>query len=142
MQPVQGPPVVGPQRRRLVVLAVAIAVLGAAIAVAVLTLPSSSDDDSARSRPHGVALIQGEALQSASCEDWLTGSARDREDIVAALEYDTSGPTPYGPASTLPAPEAHRLFDRACAKPYARGFLLYQLYTRAAAFRRTPERFQ
>ena len=141
MQPVQGPPVVGPQRRRLVGLAVAIAVLGAAIAVAVLTLPGSSRDDE-RARPHGVALIQGKKLQSASCEDWLAGSARDREDIVAALEYDTGGPTPYGPASTLPAPEAHRLFDRACAKPYARGFLLYQLYTRAAAFRRTPERFQ
>ena len=139
MQPVQGPPVVG--RRRWLPVAVAIAVLGAAIAAAVLTLPGSSRDDE-RVRPHGVALIQGEALQSASCEDWLAGSARDREDIVAALEYDTGGPTPYGPASTLPAPEAHRLFDRACAKPYARGFLLYQLYTRAAAFRRTPERFQ
>lgn len=35
---------------------------------------------------------------------------------------------------------AHELFDRACSRYYARGFLLYEMYTRAAAFHETPQR--
>jgi hypothetical protein len=87
-----------------------------------------------------VALIGGKALQSARCRQWQGGTAPERDAVVAALAAVVGGPTPYGPASTLPAAEAHRLFDRACARRYARGFLLYELYTRAAAFHATPQR--
>jgi hypothetical protein len=75
-------------------------------------------------------------LQSARCRQWRRASRHERDAAVATLAALVGGPTPYGPGSTLPADDAHRLFDRACARHYARGFLLYELYTRAAAFHR------
>ena len=46
------------------------------------------------------------------------------------------GPTTSGgPATALSDTEARTLFQRTCAHPYARWFLLYELYTRAAGFR-------
>ena len=41
----------------------------------------------------------------------------------------------------LPDDKAVKLFDRACKQTYARGFKLYKLYNRAAAFSapRKPE---
>jgi hypothetical protein len=83
-----------------------------------------------------VALIGGKALQSARCREWRRGSARQRAAIVSTLQLVVGGPTPYGQASSLPAADATALFDRACSRSYARSFLLYELYTRAAAFHR------
>jgi hypothetical protein len=86
-----------------------------------------------------VALIAGKALQSARCTQWRRGSARQRAAIVSTLQVVVGGPTPYGQASALPPDDATALFNRACSRYYARSFLLYELYTRAAAFhRRAP----
>jgi hypothetical protein len=86
-----------------------------------------------------VALIDGKALQSARCTQWRRGSGRQRAAIVSTLQAVVGGPTPYGQASSLPPADATALFDRACSRAYARSFLLYELYTRAAAFhRRAP----
>jgi hypothetical protein len=86
-----------------------------------------------------VALIDGKALQSARCSQWQRGSARERAAIVSTLQAVVGGPTPYGQASALPPADATALFDRACSRAYAKSFLLYELYTRAAAFhRRAP----
>ena len=81
-----------------------------------------------------VALIGGKALQSARCRQWKRAPARERAAIVSTLQVVVGGPTPYGPASSLPPGEATALFDRACSRTYARSFLLYELYTRASAF--------
>jgi hypothetical protein len=83
-----------------------------------------------------VALIGGKALQSARCTQWRRGSARQRAAIVSTLKAVVGGPTPYGQASALAPADATALFDRACSRAYARSFLLYELYTRAAAFDR------
>jgi hypothetical protein len=86
-----------------------------------------------------VALIDGKALQSARCTQWRRGTAHERAAIVQTLQAVVGGPTPYGQASSLPPADATALFDRACSRSYARSFLLYELYTRAAAFhRRAP----
>jgi hypothetical protein len=37
--------------------------------------------------------------------------------------------------TTLTSGDATRLFDHVCTSPIARGFLLYELYIRAAGFR-------
>jgi hypothetical protein len=117
----------------------------AAVAIAATVGLSGAARDAGGSPPParhpsvpGVALIAGKALQSARCAQWRVGTRAERAGVVATLANVVGGPTPYGRASTLPAPVAHRLFDRACARPYARGFLLYELYTRAAAFYGTP----
>jgi hypothetical protein len=87
-----------------------------------------------------VTRVRGKALQSARCEHWRVASARQRDALVTTLHDVIGGPTPYGRATTLPADVAHQLFDRACRRSYARGFLLYELYTRAAAFYAAPHR--
>jgi hypothetical protein len=81
------------------------------------------------------ALIGGVPLQQARCEQWLAGSDAERKAVVRALAGVVGGPTPGGRGTTLASGEAQRLFDHACASPVARGFLLYELYIRAAGFR-------
>jgi hypothetical protein len=88
----------------------------------------------ARPQAPPVTRIGGKALQSARCAQWRGATARRRDAVVATLADVIGGPTPYGRASTLPADVAHQLFDRTCRRHYARGFLLYELYSRAAAF--------
>jgi hypothetical protein len=90
--------------------------------------------------PAGVAMIGGEKLQSARCRQWRGATRAEKDAVVDTLERVVGGPTPYGQASILPDRAAHELFDRACARYYARGFLLYEMYTRAAAFHETPQR--
>ena len=120
--------------------------LAAAALAAAAVLGACSDDPARKpapphaSGPPSVATIGGEKLQSARCRHWLSGSRAEQAAVVETLKAVVGGPTPYGPASTLPAPYAHDLFDRACPRSYARGFLLYELYTRAAAFYATPQR--
>jgi len=80
-------------------------------------------------------LIGGVPLQSAHCVQWNAGSAKERDNVAAALAYSVGGATPYGPGTTLTSAEAHSLFDRACSSPIARHWLLYELYIRAAGFR-------
>jgi hypothetical protein len=80
-------------------------------------------------------LIGGVPLQSARCTQWNAGTGAERDRVVGALAYSVGGATPYGNGTTLTSAQAHSLFDRACASPIARGWLLYELYIRAAGFR-------
>ena len=124
-------------------IAAAAPAVAVAAALALVLVPSGPDAKAPLARrpgPPGVATIGGKALQSARCRHWQGATAREKDAVVATLAYVVGGMTPYGPASTLPPTAAHGLFDRACTRPYARGFLLYELYTRAAAFYRTPQR--
>ena len=89
--------------------------------------------------PPGVALLGGQPLQSARCEQWLSARQGDRDRALDTLHGVVGGPTPYGPATALTRPEAQRLFDRTCSNPIARNFLLYELYTRASGFRSLVE---
>jgi hypothetical protein len=110
----------------------------AAALALLLALPHHSP---ARRAPdtHGLALIGGEPLQQARCQQWLGASAAERARGVNALHGVVGGPTPFGQATALTAAEAERLFDRTCGNPVARYFLLYELYTRAAGFRSLVE---
>jgi hypothetical protein len=116
-------------------------VLIAAVAIAVAS-SGGGEQVEERSGPEGVALVNGEKLQSARCSDWRAADAREREDVVAALVADTAGSTPYGPATTLSPQEGYSLLERSCAQPHARNFLLYVLFTRAAGFKNGKQRLQ
>jgi hypothetical protein len=115
-------------------------VAAAALAAVLAAGPDAAPPTPRAAGPPGVTLIGGEKLQSARCRHWNAATPAEKAAVLETLKAVVGGPTPYGPASTLPAPYAHRLFDRACPRYYARGFLLYELYTRAAAFYATPRR--
>jgi hypothetical protein len=113
----------------------AVAVLALATALAALPLAS-------RHRPHppahrsGVALIGGMPIQQARCSQWNAGGTTERDAVVAALASSVGGAsTSGGRGTTLMRTEAYALFNRACTSPIAHGFLLYELYIRAAGFR-------
>jgi hypothetical protein len=58
---------------------------------------------------------------------------------VRQLRAFAGGPTGESPGqrgATLDDDLAYRLLENNCSKDYARGFKLYKLYTRAAAFRK------
>jgi hypothetical protein len=112
---------------------VAVLVLGAAVGLGAQQLLGTGAIKTHANAP--VALLNGRTLQQARCAQWLTASASERSATIAALRGVVGGPTPWGPATTLTAAEATTLFRRTCSHGYARNFLLYELYTRAAGFR-------
>ena len=83
----------------------------------------------------------GQPTQLVQCRDWTTADVRERYGTIEALRKFAGGPTgsPGGHGRTLDDDDAFELFDRWCEKPYARGFRLYKLYTRAAAFQSLAE---
>jgi hypothetical protein len=79
----------------------------------------------------------GVALQVADCHDWRESSPQQRQSAIEQLEEAVAGPRNEG--NTLSDDAAYSTLDARC-KPYlARGFLLYQLYIRAAAFTPSTE---
>jgi len=117
----------------LAVVAVAVALM-APVTLGGLSLLRRSGGGEPPAAP-GLALVGGMPLQQARCAQWLAASPSERGRALDALHGVVGGPTPFGRASALTRPEAERLFDRACARPLAAGFLLYELYTRASGFR-------
>jgi hypothetical protein len=120
-------------RRRLTL---PLAALGLVLLVGALALTVGGSSTPSRSGPaRHTALIGGVPLQQARCAQWVAGSAAERRDTLAALASVVGGPTQYGPATRLSDPQATALFDRACSSRIANGFLLYELYIRAAGYR-------
>jgi hypothetical protein len=106
----------------------------AAVAIVAVTSPTATPERHAGAAVYS-GLVRGVPLQSARCVQWNAGTAAERDRVAAALAHSVGGATPYGPGTTLSSSEAHGLFDRACASPMAKGWLLYELYIRAAGFR-------
>jgi hypothetical protein len=81
-------------------------------------------------------LIGGVQLQQARCIQWNAGTTAERNKVAGALSYVVGGAsTSGGRGTTLSTSETYALFDRACSSTIAAHWLLYELYTRAAAFR-------
>jgi hypothetical protein len=68
----------------------------------------------------------------ADCQDWRDSSPQERESAIDQLEEAVAGPRNDG--NTLKDDVAYSTLDARCKPDFARGFLLYQLYIRAAAF--------
>jgi hypothetical protein len=84
----------------------------------------------------------GAPINLADCTDWEEGDVSQRLGTIRELEEFLGGPTgtPSGHGATLDEDTAYQLFENFCEQEYARGFKLYKLYSRAAAFGgRVPE---
>jgi hypothetical protein len=97
----------------------------AAVAAAAL-LAAGCGGPAVPAQPFGVAL------QMADCHDWRAASPEERQSAIDQLESAVAGPRSEG--NTLSDDAAYSTLDARCRPDFARGFLLYQLYIRAAAF--------
>jgi hypothetical protein len=79
----------------------------------------------------------GVALQVADCDDWHASSPQERQSAIDQLERAVAGPRDDG--NTLSNDAAYETLDARCKPGFAHGFLLYQLYIRAAAFTPSSE---
>ena len=84
--------------------------------------------------PYGL----GGSIRTNNCSDWRRGTISQRRGEVLKLRAFAGGPVgssagiQNGPV--LDDDRAYKILQGYCAKPFARGFKLYKLYTRAAAF--------
>ncbi len=78
----------------------------------------------------------GAPISLADCTDWNNGNVNERLGTVREIRDFAGGPvgSPAGHGATIPDEDAYTLFDHYCDNDFARGFKLYKLYTRAAAF--------
>jgi len=88
----------------------------------------------------------GEPIRLADCDDWQQANTEQRLGTIEQLKGFASGPvvgnnasSPSGTGSVLDDKDAYDLFNRWCEQSFARGFKLYKLYERAAAFTGQPE---
>jgi hypothetical protein len=88
----------------------------------------------------------GQPINLADCDDWQQANTEQRLGTIEQLKGWAGGPiignnasSPSGTGSVLDDKRAYDLFNGWCSESYARGFKLYKLYTRAAAFTGQPE---
>ena len=108
---------------------------GRALAVLALALflPGCLGGEDGEAPPPQAGPLGASAnLQSSTCADWRRASLPERTLTVDRLEEVVAGPRKVG--RTLPNDRAYRIIDARCENSYARGFLLYEIYTRAAGF--------
>jgi hypothetical protein len=87
----------------------------------------------------------GEPISLADCNDWKQANTEQRLGTISQLKDFAGGPivgnngsSPTGRGAVLDDKDAYNLFNRWCDQSYARGFKLYKLYERAAAFTGQP----
>jgi hypothetical protein len=76
-------------------------------------------------------------INLADCTDWNNATPDERLGTIEQIHNYVGGPAPgtgTGTGVVLDEDAAYDLFERACEPEYARGFRLYKLYSRAAAF--------
>lgn len=101
-------------------------VAGSALVVATALSAAGCGGQPAAPEPFGVKL------QVATCTDWHESSPQERQSAIDQLENAVAGPRKEG--NTLPDDLAYSTIEARCKPRFAKGFLLYQLYIRAAAF--------
>jgi hypothetical protein len=86
--------------------------------------------------PAGAGPNVGAPINLADCTDWEQASVDQRLGTIEQLKNYIGAPVPgtEGSGGTLDDDRAYDLFENYCANEYARGFKLYKLYSRAAAF--------
>jgi hypothetical protein len=83
----------------------------------------------------------GEPISLADCNDWNQANTEQRLGTIQDLKNFAGGPvvgnnagSPSGTGAVLDDKQAYDLFQNYCKESFARGFKLYKLYERAAAF--------
>jgi hypothetical protein len=88
----------------------------------------------------------GQPIALADCNDWNQANTEQRLGTISEIKGFAGGPvvgnsasSPHGTGSVLDDKQAYDLFNNYCKQDFARGFKLYKLYERAAAFAGHPE---
>ncbi len=113
----------------------AIALAATAAATLALTLHACGED-SAREPATGAGPsgLSGTSIEKATCEEWNEATADERLLTVNRLE-EAAAPKPGQEHGLVLDPEsAFETLDYACSSEVGRGFLLYEVYNRAATF--------
>jgi hypothetical protein len=83
----------------------------------------------------------GQPINLADCNDWNQANTEQRLGTIHDLKGFAGGPvvgnnatSPSGTGAVLDDKQAYDLFQNYCKESFARGFKLYKLYERAAAF--------
>lgn len=114
----------------------ALAALGLVCCITFLGSCGGASSASKQSRELTPAAVG--TVQKASCADWKKGTVDERVNMVVALRTFASGQVgssagiQNGPV--LDDGRAYRIFESYCRRFFARGFKLYKLYERAAAY--------
>jgi hypothetical protein len=118
----------------------------AALTAALAVLAGCGSSGGTPSVPVG-GLDVGQSISLADCTDWKNSSTQQRLGTIRELRNFAGGEVVGGgtnPASGTGAviddSKAYDLLDGYCKNSFARGFKLYKIYERAAAFSGTPAR--
>ena len=106
-----------------------------AVVLALALAGCGGGDESTPVQQQGVGDLVA-PINLADCDDWQQASVDERLATIEQIKSFLGGPV-SGTESTgdvLDDEEAYDLFQNYCANEYARGFKLYKLYARAAAF--------
>jgi len=113
--------------------------LSAVVTIALLATGCGDGDDedpaqAGSGSDQGLQL--GAPINLADCRDWNEGSVEERLGTIATIRDFTGGEVAgaQGSGRVLTDDEAYDLFENYCENEFARGFKLYKLYGRAAAF--------
>jgi hypothetical protein len=113
-----------------------LAAAAGAVALAVAGCGGGSDSGTPQGDVGGPSI--GVSITLADCTDWQEATVDERLGTIEQIENFAGGPVvgagegARGP--TLDPDEAYDLMDKYCEQELARGFKLYKLYVRAAAF--------
>ena len=105
--------------------------------VALLAAGCGEDNVSQEEAQAELGVDLGAPINLADCTDWQQGDVSQRLGTIRELEEFLGGPVGNpggGHGATLSEDDAYQLFENFCEEEYARGFKLYKLYSRAAAF--------
>jgi hypothetical protein len=119
-----------------------LSVLLAALVVAL----AGCGSDSSTPPQAGAGPNVGQPISLADCSDWNQANTEERLGTIEQLKNFAGGPvvgnnasSPSGTGSVLDDEKAYELFENYCKADFARGFKLYKLYERAAAFTGHPQ---
>jgi hypothetical protein len=108
-------------------------------ALAALTVSGCLGGSSSGGRPAEAGARIAAPLQLADCRDWHRATPSERQETIRQLRAFAGGPVGESRGlhgATLDDDAAYQVLDDSCKHEFARGFKLYKLYTRAAAFRK------
>jgi hypothetical protein len=106
-------------------------------AIAALLVLNGCGGETAQGPSDEVGPVLAAPINLADCTDWNDGTPDERLGTIEQIENYVGGPasgTGTGTGVVLEDERAYDLFETACEPEYARGFRLYKLYSRAAAF--------
>ncbi len=115
--------------------------LGAAALVALALVagcgPESGEEPAAGSDASEQVELLGPRPGKLTCTDWNEGTHEARLGTIGQLTASAganANPEDVGPSRTLSDEDAYDALEGTCEHELARGFLLYEVYNRGAAF--------